>query len=48
VAFVEDPEKASEVLGRLGLRSEEPRLARARDPPQEKMFEPSPEPVPPA
>ena len=43
VAFVEDPAKAVEVLAGLGVRAEEPGLARARSPPQGEMFEPSPE-----
>jgi len=44
VAFVSDPEKAVEVLGKLGLPTEPPRLERARAPPvQEELFPPAPE-----
>jgi len=42
VAYVTDTTKAVEILERLGVRAEAPRLARARDPPQREMFDPSP------
>ena len=43
MAVVEEREKAAQILERLGVRAEEPRLARARSPPQAVLFEPSPE-----
>ncbi|MBI5548743.1 MAG: hypothetical protein HY901_33085 [Deltaproteobacteria bacterium] len=42
VAYVIDPEKAAELLEELGITASEPRLARARAPPQQEMLEPSP------
>ena len=42
VAYVTEPEKASELLEKLGITASEPRLARARAPPQQEMFESSP------
>jgi hypothetical protein len=42
VAYVGEPEKAREILDRLGIVSEEPRIPRARSPPQQELFEEPP------
>ncbi|MBI5544358.1 MAG: hypothetical protein HY901_10740 [Deltaproteobacteria bacterium] len=42
MAYVTEPEKAADLLKELGITASEPRLARARVPPQQEMFEPSP------
>ncbi|MBI5545142.1 MAG: transposase [Deltaproteobacteria bacterium] len=42
VAYVTEPEKAVQLLEELGITPYQPRLARARAPPQQQLFEPSP------
>jgi hypothetical protein len=43
VAFVTEPARAAQILERLGIAGDEPRLARARAPPQAELFDASPE-----
>jgi hypothetical protein len=42
VAYVTDPAKAGEILDELGVEAPQPRLARARGPPQQELFDAPP------